>query len=70
MEKRGLLPDYFDSPFPMAETNEQLITLIKQFSIEEYIRKADEWFLKNPLYDDGHAAERTVQWIFDRVRKK
>ena len=70
MEKRGLLPAYFDSPFPIAQTNEQLIALIKQFSIEEYIRKAHEWFLKNPLYDDGHAAENTVQWVFDRVRKK
>jgi len=70
MEKRGLLPAYFDSPFPMTQTNEQLIASIKQFNIKEYIRKADEWFLKNPLYDDGHAAEKTVQWIFARVRKK
>jgi len=67
--KRGLTPDFFSSPFPMAKTNEELITLIKQFSIDDYFKKVNEYFLKNPLYDDGHASEKTVTWILERVKQ-
>lgn len=70
IDKRGLLPDFFDSPFPMAKTNEELLMLIKHFNIDEYYQKVDDYFLKNPIYDDGHAAEKTVTWLLNRVRKK
>ncbi len=70
MEKRGLSPDFYDSPFPMVQSNEQLITVIEQFNKDAYFQKVDAYFLKNPLYDDGHAAEKTVNWLLDRAGKK
>ena len=66
-EKRGLLPEFFGFPFPMAESNEQLIKNILRFDPKTYFDKVDKYFEKYPIYDNGDATEKTVEWIQKKI---
>lgn len=68
-KKRGLEPEFYKLPFPIAKTSEQLVTIIENFDESEYFKKVDTYFSKNELYDDGYATERTVDWIMARADK-
>lgn len=64
---RGLLPEFFCFPFPMAESNEQLIKNILRFDPKTYFDKVDKYFEKYPIYDHGDATEKTVEWIQKKI---
>ncbi len=66
-KKRGLLPEFFGFPFPMAESNEQLIKNILRFDPKTYFDKVDKYFEKYPIYDNGDATEKTVEWIQKKI---
>lgn len=66
-KKRGLLPEFFGFPFPMAESNEQLIKNILRFDPKTYFDKVDKYFEKYPIYDHGDATEKTVEWIQKKI---
>lgn len=65
---RGLMPEFYSLPFPVATTNEQMIMNIKTFDINDYFYKLDEYFKKFPIYDDGHATDKVVSWIINKMR--
>ena len=65
---RGLMPEFYSLPFPVATTNEQMIINIKTFDINDYFYKLDEYFKKFPIYDDGHATDKVVSWILNKMR--
>lgn len=64
---RGLLPEFYSFPFPTAMSNEEMIKNIVNFDEKAYLRKLDEYFTQYPIYDDGNATERTVNWIQNKM---
>jgi len=60
---RGLLPEYFDLPFRINTSNEELIETIETFEEFEYFKRVDNYFTVHPMYDDGEASARVVDWI-------
>lgn len=66
-EKRGLLDEYKDFPFPMAYTNEELVDNINNFDRNNYDKNVQEYFNEFPIYDKGNAAEMVVKWINKKI---
>lgn len=66
---RGLLPEFYFFPFPMATSNEQMLDNIEIFDVKEYFSKIEVFFRKYPIYDDGKATERTVEWIQNKIKE-
>ena len=60
---RGLLPEFYELPFPVAETNDDLIRNIRAYDEKTYGEKVTQYLQTHPMYDDGHASERAVDWI-------
>lgn len=67
-QKRGLLKEFYEFPFPHSYTNEDLINQIMDFDDNEYQRKITDYFSKNPVYDKGIAAHYVVEWIREKVK--
>ena len=65
-----LLIDYDSLPFPIAESNEDLIRNIIRFDEREYVEKIDAFMGKYGINEDGHASERAAQFIMDLLEKK
>lgn len=62
-KQRDLLIDYDTLPFPMAETNEELIRNIEEFNQIDYEKKVRLFFDKYGVHEDGHASERAAKFI-------
>lgn len=58
-----LLIDYDTLPFPIAESNEELIKNIEKFEQNEYEQEIDKFMNKYGVNEDGHASERAAQFI-------
>lgn len=63
-----LLLDYRSLPFPIAETNDQLAENIINFDQEKYERDITEFLDKYGVHEDGHASERTADFIVKRMK--
>ena len=66
---RGILPEFYEFPFPKATSNCEMIENIESFDKKLYFNKVNEYFNKYPNYDDGHATERVVQWIQSKMKR-
>ena len=60
---RELLIDYDTLPFPIAETNDELVKNIAEFDNEKYISNVDAFMEKYGVHEDGHASERAAKFI-------
>ena len=67
---RGLLPEFYNFPFPMATSNEDMINNIKNYNQEIYFANVNRYFKKYPLYDDGNASRRVVDWLEKKIKEK
>ena len=67
---RGLLPEFYNFPFPMATSNEDTINNIKNYNQEIYFANVNRYFKKYPLYDDGNASRRVVDWLEKKIKEK
>ena len=67
---RGLLPEFYDFPFPMATSNEEMLINIKNYDQKAYFAKVERYFEKYPLYDDGNASKRVVDWLEKKIKEK
>jgi len=67
---RGLLPEFYDFPFPMATSNEEMIKNIKSYDQELYFTRVNRYFERYPLYDDGNASRRVVDWLEKKIKEK
>lgn len=67
---RGLLPEFYNFPFPMATSNEEMIKNIKNYNQEIYFANVNRYFKKYPLYDDGNASRRVVDWLEKKIKEK
>ncbi len=64
---RGLLKEFYDFPFPIAKTNEEMVANILAFSEVDYNNHVKDYFSLHPVYDDGHAANKAALWLLDRL---
>lgn len=67
---RGLLPEFYDFPFPIATSNEEMLTNIKNYDQKSYFDKVNRYFERYPLYDDGNASKRVVDWLEKKIKEK
>ena len=58
-----LLIDYDTLPFPIAETNDELVRNIENFDKEVYEQNVTLFLDKYGVHEDGHASERAAQFI-------
>lgn len=61
--ERTLLIDYKTLPFPIAETNEELVGNIKCFKETVYENKLNDFLGRYGVHEDGHAGERAAGFI-------
>lgn len=67
--ERTFLIDYDTLPFPIAESNEELIQNIENFDRVEYERKLEAFMDKYGVHEDGHASERAAEFISGLIDK-
>lgn len=67
--ERELLIDYAELPFPMAETNDELIQDMENFNLVEYETGVKGFMEKYGVHEDGHASERAAQYIVNLLGK-
>lgn len=61
--ERDLLIDYNMLPFPIAESNEELIQKIIAFEMENYQEDIRTFLESYGVCEDGHASERAAEFI-------
>ena len=62
--------NFKELPFPLAENEQQLIQIIKEFSVEEYLKKIKLFYnqvLK--VHESGIASKSVVKWMIDKKRE-
>lgn len=64
-----LLIDYDTLPFPIAESNRELVKNIEGFIRVDYERKLDEFMNRYGIYEDGHASDRAAKMLSDIIGK-
>ena len=70
MQDRGsLLCDIHDFPFPVAQTNEELMDNIINFDENEYLKKVNDFFIKEEIEEDGKASKRAVNIILQKIEE-
>lgn len=64
---RGLYYPLEATPFPIARNNDELISNIQNFNREDYISRVDAFLADKESSEDGHAAERVVDYMQDII---
>lgn len=65
-----LLIDYKTLPFPIAESNEELLKNIEFFDEALYEKDLESFLEKYGVHEDGHASERAAQFVSELIDKK
>ena len=61
---RGFYFDLKELPFPLTESEDQLLTTIEDFDSEAYTARLNSFFTERVgLKEDGHAAEALAEWM-------
>ncbi len=58
---RGVKPMFFNLPFPLCKTNDELIEAIVAFDQREYIQRLESFYKLYGSVDDGHASKRFIE---------
>lgn len=66
-KERELLLDYDLLPFPISESNDELIETIAGFDPESYNRRVEDFLNFYGVHEDGHASERAAEFIYTRL---
>lgn len=63
---RGYYFDFKDLPYPLAQSQEEFLEILKNFDLEKY-RKDVEDFENNKIgmFEDGNASKHIAQWMVD-----
>ncbi|WP_288240069.1 CDP-glycerol glycerophosphotransferase family protein [uncultured Bifidobacterium sp.] len=62
-QERGFYYNLDTTPFPRAETNDDLVSAITSFDNEEYLNRVDTFLQEKGCYETGHAASLVVDKI-------
>lgn len=65
-KERGFLIDLKETPFSIAENNEELERNMSEFNAHSYSENIATFKSKVGSFDDGHASERIIEWIGER----
>ena len=68
-KERGLYFDISALPFPVAKSMDALCKLIGHFNHEEYQKNLSTFMETIGSYEDGHAAERVCNYIWNIMKK-
>ncbi len=68
--ERGFYIPFEKLPFPAAQTNEELLKVIKNFDKKEYTDQITECLKMLGNTDDGKASKRIANYIYDEVYDK
>ena len=69
-KERELLLDYDSLPFPVSESNDELMETIVRFEPETYNRHVEDFLDFYGVHEDGHASERAAEFIYTRLLEK
>ncbi len=61
--RTGLAYPLEESPFPTAMNPGELLTRIREFDNDEFVQDVESFLEEKQSVDDGHSAERIVDWI-------
>lgn len=68
MIKRGRIDSQiYGFPFSISKNIDELVDVILQFDLKEYLCEVEKFFKNNPVYDDGDSSERTAKWIMKKM---
>ncbi len=67
---RGLYYPPEETPFPVAYSQQELLTRIEQFDEEKYCKKSAEFLRGKGSVEDGRASERVAQLMKDIMKKE
>ena len=67
--ERGFYYPLEETPFPVAQTNDELINNIKMFDKVEYQQKVEQFLKDKGCTEDGHASERVVDLIEELMKR-
>lgn len=65
--ERELLIDYDTLPFPIAESNEELVQRIQDFNRQKYEENVTNFLDKYGVHEDGHASERAAEFLSELI---
>lgn len=68
-ERGRLLWDMDELPFPWTKTDEGLESIIRAFDDDAYQATLDRFFEKEHMVIDGKAAERTADFLLEKLRE-
>ncbi len=61
---RGFYFDISNLPFPLAQNEDELLSAIRHFDMEQYSAKLNAFFTSAiGLFENGHASEAIAQWM-------
>ncbi len=66
MEDRGVYDIFYDQPFRLNRTENELIEEIQNSSMDEIVKRIDLFYEKYPSYNKGTASEQTVKWLMNK----
>ena len=55
-----------ETPFPIATSNEELLSNIKKFSESDYKKKSDEYYKRIGTYEDGNSCEKLYSYLKEK----
>ena len=64
----NFLINYDSLPFPIAETNEELIRNINNFDYSKYKKDLENFLDKYGVQEDGHASGRAADFILQLIK--
>jgi CDP-glycerol glycerophosphotransferase len=61
---RGYYFNFKHLPFPLAESENELLSILKDFNEEKYLSGLEKFYEETiGLYEDGHASESIACWM-------
>lgn len=66
-DERGMYFSFNELPFPLAETNDQLQNIIKNFSLIEYADRTNSFMSELGIVQDGRASKITAEKIIEQL---
>lgn len=65
-DMRGLYYPLDETPFPICRTEDEIMQAVRRYDPEVYKAECENFLKARGCYEDGHAAERTVNWIWEK----
>lgn len=68
-DERGFYSPVSQWPYPQAHSQDELLKVIENFDNKYYVQKLESFLEQYGSCDDGHASERVVKRIMDKIEE-